>query len=226
MVAPVNNTDAVGAASASQLANLSGGSQALGKDDFLKLLIAQMKNQDPLKPMDDTAFVSQLAQFSSLEAQADTNKLLQLVANQQQGLANNTIVDLVGKGVTVRGDKVTYDGTGLGASVRYTLAGAADKVTITILDSSGNAVRTMDVGAKPAGLLTSLWDGKSDLGVQEPAGAYTVQVQAKGPGGAPVTVSQETSGTVTSVSFDQGFTNLILDNGANAPASDLIRVNK
>src|SRR5258706_8675846 len=110
MVAPVNNTDAVSAASASQLANLSGGSKSLGKDDFLKLLIAQMRHQDPLKPMDDTAFVSQLAQFSSLEQQTSTNKLLELVAQQQQGLANNTIVDLVGKGVTVKGDKVTYDG--------------------------------------------------------------------------------------------------------------------
>ena len=226
MVAPVNTNNAVTAAASSPLSDLTGGSKALGKDDFLKLLIAQMKHQDPLKPMDDTAFVAQLAQFSSLEAQADTNKLLQLVATQQQGLANNTIVDLVGKGVTVRGDKVSYDGTGLGAQVRYTLAGSADKVTISIVNSTGETVRTMDVGAKPAGPLSSLWDGKNNLGVQQPAGAYTVQVLAKGAGGSSVDVSQEASGTVTSVSFDQGFTNLILDNGATAPASDLIRVNK
>src|SRR3954452_19030745 len=108
MTSPVNNSSsAVTATDASSaLAGLTGDNKELGKDDFLKLLIAQMKHQDPLKPMDDTAFVSQLAQFSSLEQQTSTNKLLELVAQQQQGLANNTIVDLVGKTVTVKGDKV------------------------------------------------------------------------------------------------------------------------
>jgi len=229
MVAPLTNTNPAAAATdaSSALANLTGpASGSLGKDDFMKLLIAQMKNQDPLKPQDDTAFVAQLAQFSSLEQQTSTNKLLQLLAQQQQGLANNTIVDLVGKNVTVKGDKVTYDGQGFGAPVRFTLDSQADSVKVTIVDSNGNAIRTMDVGAKPAGIVNVQWDGKSDLGVQQPAGAYSVQVQAKGPGGTGVVVEQQTSGTVTAVSFDQGFTQLVMDNGVNAPASDLIKVNK
>jgi flagellar basal-body rod modification protein FlgD len=226
MVAPLNSTNEAAAAASTGLADLSGGSKALGKEDFLKLLIAQLQHQDPLKPKDDTAFVAQLAQFSSLEAQSSTNKLLELLATQQQGLANNTIVDLVGKNVTVKGDKVTYDGQGFGAPVRFTLAGAAENVKVTILDSAGNPIRTMDVGAKPAGVATLQWDGKSDLGMQQPAGAYSVRVQAKGPGGTSIQVLQETTGTVSAVSFDQGFTNLVLDNGVNAPASDLIKVNK
>jgi flagellar basal-body rod modification protein FlgD len=228
MVAPLTNTTqaAAGVDTSSALASFTSQSGSLGKDDFLKLLIAQMQHQDPLKPMDDTAFVAQLAQFSSLEQQANTNKLLELVAQQQQGLANNTIVDMVGKNVTVKGDKVTYDGQGFGAPVRFTLAAPADSVKISIVDAGGNTIRTMNVGAKPAGPISALWDGKSDLGIQQPAGAYSVQVKAKGPGGTSVEVLQETTGTVTSVSFDQGFTNLILDNGVNAPASDLIKVNK
>jgi flagellar basal-body rod modification protein FlgD len=185
-----------------------------------------MRHQDPLKPMDDTAFVAQLAQFSSLEQQANTNKLLELVATQQQGLANNTIVDLVGKGVTVRGNRISFDGSGVGTPVRFSLASPADSVTVSIVDQSGRVVRTMNVGAKPAGQASVQWDGKDDLGTLQPAGAYSVQVQAKGPGGAPVSVSQEASGTVTSVSFDQGFTQLVLDNGVIAPASDLIKVNR
>src|SRR6185295_3674273 len=132
MVSPLSNTNAAGDAT-SQLSSLAGGNQALGKDAFLKLLIAQMKHQDPLKPMDDTAFVAQLAQFSSLEQQASTNKLLELVATQQQGLANNTIVGIVGKNVSVKGDKVIYDGQGIGAPVRFTLGGPGD-VTVTIID--------------------------------------------------------------------------------------------
>ena len=227
MVSPLNNNPAAQATdTSSALANFTGGSKALGKEDFLKLLIAQMKHQDPLKPMDDTAFVAQLAQFSSLEQQSSTNRLLELLAQQQQGLAHNTIIGLVGKGVTVKGDKVTYDGQGFGAPVRFTLAGQAEQVKVTVLDAAGNAVRTMDIGAKPAGLTTIQWDGKSDLGTQLPAGAYTIRVQAKGPGGTGVEVSQETSGTVTAVSFDQGFTKIVLDNGVTAPASDLIKVNK
>jgi flagellar basal-body rod modification protein FlgD len=170
--------------------------------------------------------VAQLAQFSSLEQQANGNKLLELVATQQQGLANNTIVDLVGKGVTVRGDKVTYDGKGLGAPIRFTLGAGASDVKVAIVDGTGQTIRTIDLGAKPAGLANLQWDGKNNFGVQQPAGSYSVQVRAKGSGGVAVEVSQETSGAVTSVSFDQGFTNLFLDNGATAPASDLIRVNK
>lgn len=227
MVAPITgSTSATGTADAtSQLASLAGDNQALGKDAFLQLLVAQMKNQDPLKPMDDTAFVAQLAQFSSLEQQTSTNKLLELVATQQQGLANNTIVDLVGKGVSVRGTQVGYNGDGLGTPTRFTLAASADDVRVNIVDSTGRTVRTIKAGAKPAGAVTVQWDGKDDLGTAQPAGSYSVSVQATS-GGSPVVVSQETTGIVQSVSFDGGFTQLVLDNGVTAPASDLIRVNK
>src|SRR5882757_46909 len=179
MVAPINNTNPAASSISSALSDVTG-DKALGKDDFLKLLIAQMKHQDPLKPMDDTSFVAQLAQFSSLEQQANANKLLELVATQQQGLANNTIIDLVGKGVTVRGDKVTYDGKGFGAPVRFTLASGASEVKVSIVDSTGQTVRTIDVGPKPAGFISAQWDGKNNLGTQQPAGAYSVRVQAKG----------------------------------------------
>ena len=223
MINPLNSTnEATGAAST----DFNGGNKALGKEDFLKLLIAQMRHQDPLKPKDDTAFVAQLAQFSSLEAQASTNKLLELVATQQQGLANNTIVDLVGKNVTVKGNKVSYDGSGIGAATRFTLGAAASEVTVTIREQGGNPGRVINAGAKAAGPNTVQWDGKNNVGVQQPPGAYTIRITAKAPGGASVEVAQEASGTVSSVSFDQGFTNLVLDNGVNAPAADLVRVNK
>ena len=78
------------------------GNQAMGKDAFLKLLVAQIAHQDPLKPMDDTAYVAQLAQFSSLEQQTNSNKMLELLATQQQGLANTASLGLVGKNVTVQ----------------------------------------------------------------------------------------------------------------------------
>jgi flagellar basal-body rod modification protein FlgD len=233
MVSPLDTTNSGALNSAtgsggvtSDLASIAGQNQALGKDAFLKLLVAQMKNQDPLKPMDDTAFVAQLAQFSSLEQQTSTNQLLQLMSTQQQGLANNTIVDLVGKNISLKGNTVSYDGSGLGATTRFTLAAPANNVTITITDSSGKAIRTMQAGAKPAGIGSVQWDGKDDVGTTQPSGTYSVSVSATTADGSAVVVNQETTGTVTGVSFDQGFTQLILDNGVTAPASDLIRVNK
>src|SRR3954468_4264142 len=81
----------------------------MGKDAFLKLLVAQISHQDPLKPMDDTAFVAQLAQFSSLEQTMGINTRLDALAAQERGGQNTTIGALVGKSVTVRGSITTLD---------------------------------------------------------------------------------------------------------------------
>lgn len=229
MVSPITSasSEVAGAASsASALSSLTGTDQPLGQDAFLKLLIAQIQHQDPLKPMDNTAFVAQLAQFSSLEQQVSTNQLLGQVAAQQVGLANSANMNLVGRSVTVSASSVSIDGSGIGAPLSFTLGAAADWVTVAIRNQSGQTVRTLNVGAQRAGLATLQWDGKDDLGTPQPAGAYTVSVQAKGPNGGPVQVSQETSGIVDSVSYGDGYANLNLSNGVSAPASELTRVNK
>lgn len=227
MVASISNsTDPTAAASASSgLAAALGGDQALGKDSFLKLLVAQIANQDPLNPMDNTAFVAQLAQFSALEQQLSTNQLLQLVATQQQGLANNGIVDLVGKTVTVKGSMTTLSDSGAGAPVRFTLGDDANSVTVTIRDLQGQPIRTMKVGAKQAGVVNLAWDGKNDSGTQQPPGVYSISVSATGADGGAIEVLQQTTGVVKSISFEQGYPNLQLDNGVTAPASELLSVN-
>src|SRR5260221_2991045 len=124
----------------SQLSN----NQGLDKNAFLKLLVAQMKNQDPLKPMDNTEFVAQLAQFSNLEQVMGINQRLDTLTAQGQGLQNTEIAGLVGRTVTVNGKTVGLDGSGGAASFRFTLRAASDQTTITFTDSSGKAVRTMD----------------------------------------------------------------------------------
>lgn len=200
------------------------GNKGLGADSFMKLLIAQIQHQDPLKPMDDTAFVSQLAQFSALEQQLTTNKMLNALALGQRGIANTADVGLVGKTVTVKGSAVTLAGNGFGTPVHFSLGGAAQKLTVTIKDASGNAVRTMQVGAHAAGAVNVSWDGNNDGGTQQPAGTYNVSVAATDAGGSPVSVSQTTQGIVQSLTFDQGYAALLLNNGVIAPASDLISV--
>ena len=146
-------------------------SSQLGQDAFLKLLIAQIANQDPLKPMDDTAFVAQLAQFSALEQAVSTNAKLDFLALQQRGVANTEVASLVGKSVTVKGDKVTLDGSNMAVPIHFTLGDSAKTVTVTIKDATGKTVRTMQLGERSQGVVSANWDGKDDNGMAQPLAA-------------------------------------------------------
>jgi flagellar basal-body rod modification protein FlgD len=201
-----------------------GGTKPLDKTAFLKLLVEQLKNQDPLKPQDDSAFVAQLAQFSSLEASMTMNDKLDTMTAQISGLANSQTTNLVGSEATVRGNLVTIDGTGNGVAVPFQLTGAADSTSITITNSSGTAIRTISGGAHAAGVAQLRWDGRDDAGNVQPAGTYQVSVTAKDANGNPVAVNQQTSGTITDVSFDKGYPVLDLDTGVSVPVSDLLQV--
>ncbi len=217
--------DAVSKASSPVSGALGGGAEkGMGKTEFLKLLVAQIQNQDPLKPQTDTAFVAQLAQFSSLEQQLSSNKFLELVATQQQGLANSADMSLIGKTVTVKGGTINYDGEGLGTAAVFKLGGAAQKVTVTVRDANGNVVRSMELGAQAAGKVNAIWDGKNESGTVQPAGRYTISVDAKSAEGSPVNVEQESSGKVTALTFASGRATMVLDSGESVPTSEILRV--
>jgi flagellar basal-body rod modification protein FlgD len=220
MVAPVSSTTNQQDA----LASAFGTKSSLGKDDFLKLLVAQLKNQDPLAPQDNTQFVSQLAQFSSLEAAMGTNSRLDSITSQNQGLANTEVVSLVGKTATVKGSLITASGSGAAVPIGFTLSGAADTTNVSVQDSTGKVIRTIPLGARNAGLVKLNWDGKDDHGNIMPAGTYAVSVQAKTADGNTVAVAQETTGVVKSVAFDKGYPVLTLANGMQVPVSDLLQV--
>jgi flagellar basal-body rod modification protein FlgD len=222
MVDPINNSSTTG--SAGGLGAALGSNKSLGKDAFLKLLVAQLRHQDPLKPQDSSDFIAELAQFSSVEQTMGINDRLDMMALQNQGLANSQTVGLVGKSATVRGSMVTTDGSGLGVPLNFTLNGESAETTVTIRDQSGRVVRTLEVGAREAGLVRLTWDGRDNAGVVQPAGSYVVTVEAKNEAEAPVPVSQETTGLIRSVSFDKGYPVLHLDNGISVPVSDLLRV--
>ena len=168
--------------------------------------------------------MAQLAQFSNLEQTMGINSRLDTLAAQNAGLANAQAVNLVGSIATVRGNLVTIDGTGTGSPVTFNLSGAATDTTVTIRNQNGEAVRTLQLGGRQAGLAQITWDGRSDAGDLEPAGTYQVTVTAKNELGAPVSVSQETTGAIAEVSFDKGYPVLELDNGVAVPVSDLLKV--
>jgi flagellar basal-body rod modification protein FlgD len=217
-------TSASSTVNATTAATSTSSSQSLGKDDFLQLLIAQIKNQDPLQPTENTEFVAQLAQFSSLEQTMGINDRLDALTQQNLGLANSQVVGLVGKQATVKGSLVSTDGSGLATPVSFTLDGASAQTTVTIQDPSGRTVRSLPLGERAPGLVQLTWDGRDDAGNVQPAGSYAVSVQAQNAAGSPVGVSQQTSGTVAAVSFDKGYAVLHLSSGVQVPVSDLVRI--
>lgn len=195
----------------------------MDRNAFLKLLIAQISNQDPTQPMQGTEFVTQLSQFSLVEQAVNQSSQLGVLSTQMGGLSNNEAVQLVGKTVTIRGHGVSFDGTSATTS-NVTLAAAAAHVTATVVDAQGRTVRTMQLGARPNGALSVRWDGHDDHGQSVARGSYTVNVTATTADNRAVVVTQDVAGTVQRVSFANGYPEMILDNGASAPISDLVSI--
>jgi flagellar basal-body rod modification protein FlgD len=179
------------------------GSTALGKDEFLKLLVAQLANQDPTNPQDSTAFVAQLAQFTSLEQQQNTvNRLDTLLLGQ--ATANQTAAStFIGKNVTYQSGQIQL-ASGSAPSVQMTLSAPADQVTVAVSDGAGHVVRTMKLGAAAAGDMAVTWDGTDNNGNVLPDGSYTIAPSAVDASGNPVPISLATGGTVTGVTFHGG----------------------
>ncbi len=198
---------------------------SMDRDAFLKLLVAQLSHQDPLQPTEGTEFITQLSQFAMVEQSVTQSNQLSLISTQMRGLSNNATASLVGQMVTVRGHGVAFDGTAATTS-NVTLGAAATQVTVTMRDANGRLVRTMELGAHQAGALAVRWDGRDDQGQTVPRGTYTVSVAATTADNRAVTVTQDVSGTVTRVSFDQGYPELTLDSGAAAPISDLVNIGR
>ena len=201
----------------------SSGSKGLDKEAFLKLLVAQIANQDPLKPMEGTEFVTQLSQFAAVEQAIAQSTQLGNMSAQLGGIANNNATELVGKEVTVRGKTMAFDGVTSSTSA-VTLDAAATKMTAQIIDSSGKTVRTLDLGQHAAGAVPITWDGKDSNGVPAAKGTYTLRVSASAADGTAVSSIQDVKGIVAKITFDKGYPELTLDNGATCPISDLVGV--
>jgi len=196
---------------------------ALDKDAFLKLLVAQLSHQDPLKPTEGTEFVTQLSQFAMVEQAIAQSSKLDILSTQMTGLASNEATALVGKDVTVRGSGIAFDGVNAtGSSIN--LEGPAQKVTVRIQDASGKTVRTMEMGPRTPGAMPVKWDGKDDAGQPVAKGTYSIKVEAQTADGQPVSTSQDVSGKVVKVSFEKGYPELVLDSGVTAPISELVSV--
>ncbi len=146
------------------------------QSNFLKLLTEQLKNQDPLSPMDNAQMTSQLAQISTVDGIEKLNTTLTAMLSGSQSGEAVQAAALVGKGVMVGGSSLTL--TGSKAYGGFELASAADKVTVTIKDSNGLEVRKLELGDAEAGISNFAWDGLTSSGAQAVDGKYTMSVSA------------------------------------------------
>ncbi len=199
----------------------------LGKNDFLNLLVTQLRNQDPLNPMSGTEFASQLAQFSSVEQLSNINTNLEqsLQSSQllSQAIGNSLAASLVGKEIKATGSALQYSGSG-SAQMGYTLTTGANTASVSVYDQSGACVRTMS-GGTDAGDNTLTWDGKNDAGQQLGAGKYTFKVNALDARGSQITASPFVYGTISAVRYKSDGTYFVID-GVEVPLSDVLEVLK
>ncbi len=203
--------------STSSLGGTSNGT--VDKDAFLKLLVAQLSHQDPLQPTEGTEFVTQLAQFSTVEQQIAQSAKLDLISLQLRGLSSNEAAGLVGKTVTVKGDGVVEFKDGVAQGSTTSLDEAAKGAKIQLVDANGNVVASDGPRDLAAGPVPT--DGFAAQG-KDIDGKYTVKVvDAQG---TELSTGEKVTGVVTKVSFDKGYPELVLDNGVTVPVSDLISV--
>ena len=159
----------------------------LGKDDFLHLLTVQLRYQDPLNPLENTEFIAQMAQFSSLEQLQNMNQSLEKTQGSEAELhaafKNNLVTSLVGKSVEIPTQEIVYDGSD--SELVYRLGDRVRDASLQVLDARGRLVRQLELDvSKPYG--TVEWDGKSSSGDTVPQGAYLTVIAANGPGGVAV----------------------------------------
>ena len=143
---------------------------------FLKLLTTQLKNQDPLNPMDNAQMTSQLAQISTVDGIEKLNATLQKLLSSSADSEALQAAALVGHQVVIAGNGINL--TAAGAVGGVELAANADQVTVTIKDANGIVMNTMNLGNLDVGVHNFVWDGKTDAGVQAVNGAYSISVTA------------------------------------------------
>ena len=183
----------------------------LDKDDFLKLFITQIQNQDPLKPQDGAEMASQLAQFNSVEQMVNVNKGLERLEHAQNASQAMNYMNYIGKDVTVAGGRVKFDNTGIG-DVKFTTEHPVTTSNLEVRDSAGTLVASKNLGNIPQGSHQLQWEGLTKNGEKLPSGNYSFTITAADVNGVAVPVEISSKVKITGVAMGgekaEFFTNL------------------
>jgi flagellar basal-body rod modification protein FlgD len=177
------------------------GDNSMGKDAFLKLMLTQMKNQDPTNPMQSHEMAAQLAQFTSLEQLNNINSTLESMKNSQTPNANFQALAFIGKKVTGDSSKVTRTAGDTRHSFNFDLLGDAAKVKVTVKDAAGTSIRELELNNLRKGQNSIEWNGLMDDGMPARAGEYKFTVEALGPNGAKVWAKTGFEGRITGLNY-------------------------
>jgi flagellar basal-body rod modification protein FlgD len=161
----------------------------LDMTDFLTLMTAQLKNQDPFEPVDNQQMVAQMAQMSSVSGIAEMNTSLKSMLTRLSATSTGDALGFVGKTVLVDG-KTAYPATDGSVLAKATLETDATAVNVSISDASGNVLKTIALGPQEAGDLDIAWDGKTDAGAAAGDGPFTIKATATRPGGTSALTTQ------------------------------------
>ena len=193
------------------------GASTLNQGDFLKLMTAQMQNQDPFNPVDNTQMVAQMAQFSSLAGITEMSTTMKSISDKLNVTSTSDALAYVGKTVLTEGD-TAYGRTSGGIAGSVELDGAATGVNVTISDANGVALKTMTLGAQAKGTVGYDWDGKDSTGADAGSGPFTVSVNAQN-NGTTVAATSLVWAPVQSVSTTTGSAILTLPGIGEVPVS-------
>ncbi|WP_010184710.1 flagellar hook assembly protein FlgD [Sphingomonas sp. PAMC 26605] len=170
-------------ASTTANAAVNSSSTTLGTSDFLKLLTAQLQNQDPFSPTDNSQMVAQLAQITSTSGIADMSTTLKAIQTKLNGPSTADALSYVGKTILTEGS-TAYGRTSGGIAGAAEIDGDASDVSVSIKDANGQLLNTIDLGAQKAGDISYDWNGKTASGTDAGTGPFTVSVSATGTSGS------------------------------------------
>jgi len=209
-ITPINNVPASGQSAG------TASSVKTTKDDFMKLLVTQMKYQDPMNPMDNAQMTSQIAQLNTVEGINQLNATVSGLQASLMATQSMQSASLIGKSILADGNSINLlNGS---ASLSMRLEGPAESVVVDVINSSGRIIKTADLGANAAGIKSFTWDGSTNEGGVAPNGQYTFQVNAKKLNQA-VVVTPLTQATVSGVELTSAGPQLSLNNGTNIAMS-------
>ncbi|WP_024974275.1 flagellar hook assembly protein FlgD [Ralstonia pickettii] len=188
------------------------------QNTFMKLLVAQLKNQDPLNPMDNSQMTSQLAQINTVNGIQQLNTTMSSMLTQN---ATTQASSMIGRSVQVPTNNLTLASGA--ANFGVSVPNGADDVVVTITNAAGVAVRTVDLGQMGGGSGNYTWNGKDDKGNQLADGAYSIKVSAT-QGGKVVTANALGTDKVAGVTINNGTMQLVLASGGTAKLSDVASI--
>ena len=180
----------------------------IGEQEFLKLLMTQLGNQDPLNPMESAEFMDQLSAMNTVEQLMDANQRLENLMLGLTSLNNQTSVGLVGKTIVARGDLVQHT-EGETTELKFEVAEPVAEANITIKDENGIVVDVIQLTDIQTGIQAVEWDGLDEEGLIE-SGNYTFEVRAQNEFGDPVEAATYVTGIVDEVRFDNGYPMLVI----------------